>query len=57
MATKINETVWGAVPATGAAIRVAPNTLGTCYNNGTFDPDNISAMDKSIVPWGVPYCG
>ena len=57
MATKINETVWGTVPATGAAIRVAPNTLGTCYNNGTFDPDNISAMDKSIVPWGVPYCG
>lgn len=57
MATKINESVWGTVPATGAAIRVAPNTLGTCYNNGTFDPDNISAMDKSIVPWGVPYCG
>lgn len=57
MATKINESVWGTVPATGAAIRVAPNTLGTCYNNGTFDPDNIIAMDKSIVPWGVPYCG
>lgn len=57
MATKINESVWGTVPATGAAIRVAPNTLGTCYNNGTFDPDNISAMDKTIVPWGVPYCG
>lgn len=57
MATKINETVWGTVPATGAAIRVAPNTLGACYNNGTFDPDNISAMDKTIVPWGVPYCG
>lgn len=57
MATKINESVWGSVPATGGAIRVAPNTLGTCYNNGTFDPDNISAMDKSIVPWGVPYCG
>lgn len=57
MATKINEFVWGTVPATGAAIRVAPNTLGACYNNGTFDPDNISAMDKTIVPWGVPYCG
>lgn len=57
MATKINESVWGTVPATGAAIRVAPNTLGTCYNNGTFDPDNISAMDKTIIPWGVPYCG
>lgn len=57
MATKINESVWGTVPATGAAIRVAPNTLGACHNNGTFDPDNISAMDKSIVPWGVPYCG
>ena len=57
MATKINETVWGTVPATGAAIRVAPNTLGTCYNNGTFNPDDINAMDRSIVPWGVPYCG
>lgn len=57
MATKINESVWGTVPATGAAIRVAPNTLGTCYNNGTFDPDDIANMDKSIVPWGVPYCG
>lgn len=57
MATKINESVWGTVPATGAAIRVAPNTLGACHNNGTFDPDNISAMDKTIVPWGVPYCG
>lgn len=57
MATKINESVWGTVPATGAAIRVAANTLGTCYNNGTFEPDNISNMDKSIVPWGVPYCG
>lgn len=57
MATKINESVWGTVPATGDAIRVAPNTLGTCYNNGTFDPDNIANMDKSIVPWGVPYCG
>lgn len=57
MATKINESVWGTVPSTGYAIRVAPNSLGTCYNNGTFDPDNISAMDKTIVPWGVPYCG
>ena len=57
MGSKINESVWGTVPETGAAIRVAPNTLGTCYNNGTFDPDNISAMDKTIVPWGVPYCG
>lgn len=57
MATKIDESVWGTVPETGAAIRVAPNSLGTCYNNGTFNPDNISAMDKSIVPWGVPYCG
>lgn len=57
MATKINESVWGTVPATGAAIRVAPNTLGTCYNNGAFDPDNIGAMDKTIIPWGVPYCG
>lgn len=57
MATKINEAVWGTVPETGAAIRVAPNTLGTCYNNGTFDPDDIGAMDKTIVPWGVPYCG
>lgn len=57
MATKINESVWGAVPESGAAIRTAPNTLGTCYNNGTFDPDDINSMDKSIVPWGVPYCG
>lgn len=57
MATKINESVWGTVPATGAAIRVAPNSLGTCYNNGTFNPDDINSMDKSIVPWGVPYCG
>lgn len=57
MATKINESVWGTVPATGAAIRVAPNTLGTCYNNGTFNPDDINSMDKSVVPWGVPYCG
>lgn len=57
MATKINESVWGTVPETGAAIRLAPNTLGTCYNNGTFDPDDINAMDKSVVPWGVPYCG
>ncbi len=57
MATKINESVWGTVPATGAAIRVAPNTLGKCYNNGTFDLDDINSMDKTIVPWGVPYCG
>ena len=57
MGTKINESVWGTVPETGAAIRVAPNTLGTCHNNGTFDPDSINDMDRSIVPWGVPYCG
>lgn len=57
MGTKINESVWGTVPETGPALRVAPNTLGTCYNNGTFDPDDINAMDKSVVPWGVPYCG
>lgn len=57
MATKINESVWGTVPTTGAAIRTATNALGTCYNNGTFNPDNISDMDKTIIPWGVPYCG
>ena len=57
MGTKINESVWGTVPETGGAIRLAPNTLGTCYNNGTFDPDDIDTLDKSVVPWGVPYCG
>ena len=57
MATKINESVWGTVPETGNAIRLAPNTLGTCYKNGTFNPDDINTLDKSVVPWGVPYCG
>ena len=57
MPTKINESVWGTVPATGGAIRLAPNSLGNCYNNGTFDPDDINTLDKSVVPWGVPYCG
>lgn len=57
MGTKINESVWGTVPETGNAIRYAPNTLGTCYNNDTFDPDDIDTLDKSVVPWGVPYCG
>lgn len=57
MATKINESVWGTVPATGAAIRTAANTLGTCYNNGTFDPSDITTLDRSIVPWGIGYGG
>lgn len=57
VATKINQTIWGTVPATGAAIRTATNTLGTCYNNGTFDPADISTLDRSIVPWGIGYGG
>lgn len=57
MGTKINESVWGTVPNTGYSIRPTPNSLGACYNNGTFDPADINSMDKSIVPWGVPYCG
>ena len=57
MATKVNETIWGTVPEAGNAIRLAPNSLGTCYNNGTFDPDDINTLDKTVVPWGVPYCG
>ena len=55
MATKINQSVYGTVPATSYSRAVCPNNIGTIYNTGNYDPagDCEGGFEKSISPWGI----
>lgn len=53
MGTKINENVWGEVPATGGALRIN-RSLRDLIAAGLYDPDTGN-FDLSVSPWGIGY--
>lgn len=55
MATKINQSIYGTVPTTTYSRAVCPNSIGTIYNAGNYDPtgDCEGGFEKSISPWGI----
>lgn len=53
MATKINETIWGDVPATGGALRVN-RSLRDLITAGLYDPETGN-FNMSVSPWGIGY--
>ena len=53
MATKINETIWGEVPATGGALRVN-RSLRDLITAGLYDPETGN-FNMTISPWGIGY--
>lgn len=55
MATRINQAVYGTVPTTNYSRAVCPNSIGTIYNAGNYDPSGNceGGFEKSISPWGI----
>lgn len=53
MGTKINENVWGEVPATGGSLRIN-RSLRDLIAAGLYDPDTGN-FDLSVSPWGIGY--
>lgn len=53
MGTKINENVWGEVPAIGGTLRIN-RSLRDLIAAGLYDPDTGN-FDMSVSPWGIGY--
>lgn len=53
MGTKINENIWGEVPATGGTLRVN-RSLRDLIADNLYNPETGN-FDMSISPWGIGY--
>lgn len=53
MGTKINENVWGEVPATGGTLRIN-RSLRELIAAGLYNPETGN-FDMSVSPWGIGY--
>ena len=53
MATKINETIWGAIPENDGNVRFG-NSIATIIGNNNYNPETGN-IELSISPWGIGY--